>query len=170
MKLNPIKNYFINRKLKKWIKGENSLTEGDRKISNVLILLDLDSKRSQVDYEEVFKNLPFQLRFLGYKKQISKTKVPSVPYFTVKDIGLTGTLKKSDDIDLLSAPVDLLLMGFQRPIKPLLLAVTQVNTGLRVGFGSQIADYADLIIQLPRPETEIVRNELLKYLKALNKI
>lgn len=168
--MNPIKNYFINRKLKKWITGDKSLTEGDRKISNVLILLDLDNKRGEVDYEEVFKNLPFQLRFLGYKKQISKTKIPSVPYFTVKDIGLTGNLKTSDDIDLLSAPVDLLIMGFQRPIKPLLLAVAQVNTALRVGFGPQIADYADLIIQMPRPETGIVRDELLKYLKALNKI
>lgn len=168
--MNPIKNYFINRKLKKWITGDKSFTEGNRKISNVLILLDLDSKGSEVDYEEVFKNLPFQLRFLGYKKQSSKTKVPSLPYFTLQDISLTGIIKKSTAVDLLSEPVDLLLLGFQRPIKPLLLAVPQVHTGLRVGFGTQIADYADIIIQLPRPETEIVRNELLKYLKALNKI
>lgn len=168
--MNLIKNYFVTRNIKKWLEADKPLNVSEEKIKKVLILLDLDSKQKGVDYEEVFRDLNVQLFFLGFKKQIFKNKVPSVPCFSVKDISLTGRIKKASAVSVLNESPDLLLYGFQKPVKPLLLVATQVNTGLRVGFHQHLAHYTDLLIRLPKPETGVIREELVKYLKALNKI
>lgn len=168
--MNAIKKFFIGRNIKKLLAHADTRVEKNHKAKNVLILLDLENSKQKLHLEEVCNRLDIQSQVLGYIKKPAKNQKTDCLFYSLRDISLKGHLTGKTLTEIVNREYDLVLLGFFKPIKPLLLVALGVRAELRIAFDPSLTDFSDIIIQMNRLNQDSLQQELTKYLKAFNKI
>ncbi|NQY06286.1 MAG: hypothetical protein HRT68_08910, partial [Flavobacteriaceae bacterium] len=90
--------------------------------------------------------------------------------FTIKDIGYFGKKKGNVLIDILNKEFDVLITYNREDDEVLNLITLESKSKFKVGFSVQDQRLNDLVIDIKTKDISAFNNELIKYLKILNKL
>ena len=101
-----------------------------------------------------------------------KSKIPSVytNTFSVKDLGWKGNVKNKNLKAFIEEDFDLLISYYSSELLPLIFTTASSNAHFKVGINQSEENHNDLTIQTSINDTKTFSNELVKYLKILNKL
>ena len=158
-----IKNFFLKKNVtKRLLKEKNQLVQ--QKITTVGLLVD----------ETYFSNtegLVEQLISQGIEKDKIKSKeLIASPFLSLKNISFGGEIDKTEVLNFLDTPFDLLINYYDVNKYALLLLSIKSKANFKVGFDTVDKRVNHFIIKTLVDEYEMFTLELFKYLKILNKI
>jgi hypothetical protein len=177
MSLKGLKSKFKHKSAEKYLrqelKGFPPPVQREAPIGSVAIIVDLERFGQEERFHSLVEVLglrPNAIRIIGYRAQYDKNSPYATPVFSDKDLGWKGAIENSYVLEFLSREYDLLINYFDEPRLLLQLLSLKVRAGMRIGFPGVNPAFNDLILECPLTEFEVVREEILKYLKLLNKL
>lgn len=172
MFLKTIKDFSLKKIIKKRLPNYK-LTATTEKIQTIGLLLDESyfSAQDNLINELIAQGIPEKnIKILIYKDTIRKKEVFDYPFFSRKDITLSGELAKKEVADFCETPFDMLIGYYDVEKAPLMWVTMLSKARFKVGFST--ADkrlYHFMIATVAEKYQEFV-SELFRYLKILNKI
>lgn len=167
-----IKNFFLKKNVIKRLATQNSIASND-KVLTIGVLVDETYFAETSQLVERIISQGFQknnISIIVYKDKIKKKDVLNEPYFSLKNISISGEIDKKGVIDFLETPFDLLINYYDVNKYALLLLSSKSKAKFKVGFDTVDKRINHFIIKtLVEDYNEFVL-ELFKYLKILNKI
>ena len=105
-----------------------------------------------------------------YKDKIKSKELVASPFLSLKNISFAGEIDKTEVINFLDTPFDLLINYYDVNKYALLLLSIKSKANFKVGFDTVDKRVNHFIIKTLVDEYEMFTLELFKYLKILNKI
>lgn len=172
MILNKLKFKSVSSRIKKLLK-ERKLETSAKKITSLLVVLDIDRYDNIADFHRLAKDLQipdidYKLIVFSSNKKFIKTYTGRL--FTYNKLGWKGVVKDSEIKQVLNTPVDLLINYYDRERVALALLSATAKSKFRVGFPTINRSLNDLIIDCDLQDFELFKSEMIKYLKVLNKL
>lgn len=167
-----IKNFFLKKNVIKRLATQNLIASND-KVLTIGVLVDETyfAETSQLVERIISQGIQKNnISIIVYKDKIKKKDVLNEPYFSLKNISISGEIDKKGVIDFLETPFDLLINYYDVNKYVLLLLSSKSKAKFKVGFDTVDKRINHFIIKtLVEDYNEFVL-ELFKYLKILNKI
>lgn len=167
-----IKNFFLKKNVIKRLATQNLIASND-KVLTIGVLVDETyfAETSQLVERIISQGIQKNnISIIVYKDKIKKKDVLNEPYFSLKNISISGEIDKKGVIDFLETPFDLLINYYDVNKYALLLLSSKSKAKFKVGFDTVDKRINHFIIKtLVEDYNEFVL-ELFKYLKILNKI
>lgn len=167
-----IKNFFLKKNVIKRLATQNLIASND-KVLTIGVLVDETyfAETSQLVERIISQGIQKNnISIIVYKDKIKKKDVLNEPYFSLKNISISGEIDKKGVIDFLETPFDLLINYYDVNKYALLLLSSKSKAKFKVGFDTVDKRINHFIIKtLVEDYNELVL-ELFKYLKILNKI
>jgi len=167
-----LKNFFLKKNVTKRLQNQQPLLE-QQKIETIGLLVDetyFSSTASLVDaiLSQGFKKE--QITILVYKDKIKSKEVINEPFLSLKNIFLSGEINKSEVIEFLEKPFDLLINYYDVNKYEILLLSIKSKANFKVGFDTVDKRVNHFIIKELVENYKEFTSELFKYLKILNRI
>lgn len=167
-----IKDFF----LKKYIKNSifNELTAVNNEVIKTIgILIDgrrFDQSEQLINEINKYSNNQFKINILVFRKKTNKNEIITNPFYTKKNIGFNGTIRKDEVKNFINFPFDLLINYFDE--KDLNLEVISVlsNAKFKVGIESSNQSINHFFIKTNLEEYKSFTKILFDYLKIFKKI
>ena len=167
-----IKNFFLKKNVIKRLATQNLIASND-KVLTIGVLVDETyfAETSQLVERIISQGIQKNnISIIVYKDKFKKKDVLNEPYFSLKNISISGEIDKKGVIDFLETPFDLLINYYDVNKYALLLLSSKSKAKFKVGFDTVDKRINHFIIKtLVEDYNEFVL-ELFKYLKILNKI
>jgi len=167
-----IKNFFLKKNVtKRLLKEKNQLVQ--QKITTVGLLVDetyfsnTEGLVEQLISHGIEKD---KITVLIYKDKIKSKELIASPFLSLKNFSFAGEIDKTEVINFLDTPFDLLINYYDINKYALLLLSIKSKANFKVGFDSVDKRVNHFIIKTLVDEYEMFTLELFKYLKILNKI
>ena len=167
-----IKNFFLKKNVtKRLLKQKNQLAQ--QKIATVGLLVDetyFSNTEALVD-QLISKGIEKDnITVLIYKDKIKSKELIASPFLSLKNISFAGEIDKTEVLNFLDTPFDLLINYYDVNKYALLLLSIKSKANFKVGFDTVDKRVNHFIIKTLVDEYEMFTLELFKYLKILNKI
>mgnify|MGYP003638441993 FL=1 len=107
---------------------------------------------------------------LAYSDKVKQTRIKAYPIFSPKDLNFNASFSAANVITFTAREFDLLINYYDVEKLSLLLISQQSCAKFKVGFASVDNRLNDLIIKSTIKNSSIFAQEVIKYLKILNKI
>lgn len=172
MFLNKIKDFWIKKIVKKRLSNVKHITS-DSSIKNIGILFDESYfKDKQAVINELIKNgvNKQNIHFLVFRDKIKKNETFDYSVFSYKDISWSGTFEKAEVNQFVNNNFDLLINYYDTENAALILATNLSKASFKVGFASVDNRLNHFLIDTHAENYLVFMNELIKYLKILNKL
>ena len=172
MLLNIFKEWLINRKIKNNLFKTKRSTNSNP-IKTVGLLIENNYyKEHKIIIDQLQKNGidPRKVDVLVYKDTIKKTDKIASSSFESKNLNWDGTIGNIEVNFFLEKKFDLLISYYDSDTLILKLATHHSNADFKVGFSSINKQLNDLLINTEGKNQLLFINEVIKYLKILNKI
>ena len=172
MFLKFIKDFSLKKIIKNSLSNYKPIASPD-KVVTVGILID---ESYFTNKEELIQELVAcgidgnAIETLSFFERIKKGQEPDYPYFTRKDISVTGTFDKQEADLFIKKPFDMLISYYDVEKPPLVLATIKNKAKFKVGFSTTDSRLDNFMIALQAEKYKEFVAELFKYLKILNKI
>ncbi len=111
-----------------------------------------------------------QIKVLVLKNKIKKSDTYEYPVFTPRDLSWRATFDKSEVREFADHEFDLLINYYEKEKSALLIVSHLSKAKFKVGFSSVDKKLNHFMIDTTASEHQIFIDELIKYLKILNKI
>ena len=167
-----IKNFFLKKNVtKRLLKEKNQLVQ--QKITTVGLLVDetyfsnTEALVEQLISQGIEKD---KITVLIYKDKIKSKELIASPFLSLKNISFAGEIDKTEVLNFLDTPLDLLINYYDVNKYALLLLSIKSKANFKVGFDTVDKKVNHFIIKTLVDEYEMFTLELFKYLKILNKI
>ena len=167
-----IKNFFLKKNVtKRLLKEKNQLVQ--QKITTVGLLVDetyfSNTERlvEQLISQGIEKD---KITVLIFKDKIKSKELIASPFLSLKNISFAGEIDKTEVLNFLDTPFDLLINYYDVNKYALLLLSIKSKANFKVGFDTVDKRVNHFIIKTLVDEYEMFIQELFKYLKILNKI
>ena len=167
-----IKNFFLKKNVtKRLLKEKNQLVQ--QKITTVGLLVDetyfSNTERlvEQLISQGIEKD---KITVLIFKDKIKSKELIASPFLSLKNISFAGEIDKTEVLNFLDMPFDLLINYYDVNKYDLLLLSIKSKANFKVGFDTVDKRVNHFIIKTLVDEYEMFTLELFKYLKILNKI
>lgn len=172
MFLNYIKDFYVKRILKNDFENTRS-DVGLGIVKSVGLLVDesyfLSTKA--VVASLVAQGIPASsIEILIYKEKLKNNNEDRCLSFSTKDLEWDGSLRSLHANKFISKEFDLLINYYENEKAALLVVSHQSKAKFTVGFSTVDKRLNDLVIKTTPDDYLVFTNELLKYLKILNKI
>lgn len=143
------------------------------KIKTVGVLIDESNfqLKDALLYEIKSSGLVFEsVKFLVFKDKIKAKEIINEPFYTVKDLSLSGKISKAEVVNFVEEPFDMLINFYNEPKATLNMVAKKSVAKFKVGFSSIDKRINHLIIHSDVENQKEFISELVKYLRILNKI
>ncbi|MCU0350369.1 MAG: hypothetical protein MUF43_05995 [Flavobacterium sp.] len=167
-----IKEFFLKKRVNKRL-TEYQLSESDGTIETVGILIDeTHFEHKQLLIESFISNgfLAKNITVVSFKNRYKSKDVVEEPYFSLKNVGISGAIKKKEIQDFIDQPFDMLVSYYDEKKAPLMLVTKRSKAKFKVGFSSVDKRIFHFMIGSETDNYKEFNEELFKYLKILNKI
>lgn len=161
-----LKNYKKN--IDKYVQKDR--VQESRPVKSILLILKESMKEAVLN--DIHKNTAF--------KQVALHTMVSCNYdkkrtyadneITIKDITISGKIKKKQILDILQKPYDVVINYNVTNDVILNFLASHTNTIFHVGFMKQESKLNDLVIKAENENYNTYHNEIVKYLKILKKL
>ena len=172
MILRNIKLSFLKRKLKKAALVRTRQRK-NAKLKTIGIIVDIDHFEAYEEVMSLSENLalkPKNISVLCFTENHKNYLNFETPLFTLKDFSWNGILKKQELKDFVNKEFDVVI-GYFNNSNPCLDYMTAIlKAPFKIGLQGSLTDLFDLIINVDINDTEVFKNEAVKYLKILKKI
>ena len=167
-----IKEFFLKKVVNKGLLGYK-LQDSEDKIKSIGILVDesdISSKDLVIKQLQSYNLDVETIEVLVFKDKIKAKEVLQEPFYSLKDISLTGKVAKPSVQKFIEEPFDLLINFYDEPKASLNMIAKKSNAKFKVGFSSVDKRINHLIIHSEVESLKEFIAELIKYLQILNKI
>ena len=173
MILKTLKEKKLNSIIKKKLSQRNagSAYSGNEFVS-ALCLVNFDEIKDVKQLFRLAEELEIEeaeFKIIGYVKKIDKTEPYPIAVFSDSSILITGSINNFKVNHYLEKEYDLVINYYSEKTLPLLLVSALANARFRIGLGQDNTDFNDLTLKGPINDFEYFKEELVKYLKILNK-
>ncbi len=174
MNFSGIKYKVLSKKIAGSVKRNSSSSlQVNNTIKTVGILVKENSKFDFEGLKRLQKQIPIgskNFSVLTYKIQNETYNEFRGAFFYEKHVSLTGKIKSKEVSDFLNQEFDMLIdyTAADTIFAKFLTAISKAK--FKVGYFTEDENLYDLIINVPIDNTKEFNNELIKYLKILNKI
>lgn len=110
------------------------------------------------------------IEILAFRNRIKKNENFNYAVFSYKDLGWNATVEKAEIINFVNHKFDLLISYYDVEKAPLLVVTNLSKANFKVGFASVDKRLHHFMIETQAENYKIFIEELLKYLKILNKL
>jgi hypothetical protein len=169
---NKINLFFFNKIITKRLTNVTSYNSIGS-IKKVGVILDeklSDSKDKIKDILNKNSILDSNITFITFKRKLIKGELEQFDVFTSKDVGFSGVFNSARLNWFLDDTFDLIINFYQEP-NPFLMLLTQLShSNMKVGFASVDNRLNHLVIKTKSNDTSIFLDEMIKYLRTLNKL
>lgn len=172
MFLNFLKDFAAKKIVNRNLAGEKSQPL-DGKVETVGILIDESvflKKDALIDALVAAGIREDYIRILAYRERIRKSDVFNYPIFSHADLNWSGLVEKSEIQAFDKVKFDLLINYFDTEKTPLMLVAQQSAAAFKVGFASVDKRLNHFMIDTTVDEHQVFTDELIRYLKILNKL
>lgn len=172
MFLNYLKNIFTKKRIKKRLSDVDS-THYEDKIQTVGIIFDESyfDEHNVISAALMREGIPQnQIKILVLKNKLKKSDSYDYPVYAPSDLSWRATFEKSEVRDFAAKEFDLLINYYDKEKSPLLIVSHLSKAHFKVGFSSVDKKLNHFMIDSSASEHQIFVDELIKYLKILNKI
>lgn len=167
-----IKDFLLKKHIKKKI--ANGLLEvSNEPIKTIGLLIDgtrFFDKDKLISEFKKNANGQFKVSLLVYRKKAKKDEVIGYPYYSKKDIGISGVISKGEIENFISFPFDLLVNYYDTSNADLELISVTSKAKFKVGFATVNNDINHFIVNLYVEKYVEFTGVLFEYLKILKKI
>lgn len=172
MFLKYFRTFSAKRVLKKSSVNVNSAVS-NKLIQTVGVLIDetiFDKKETlfQLLVENGFK--PENISVLAYKTTYKKKEKIDYPHYSKKDISWIGSIENKNAKEFKSMPFDLLISYYDTMKTPLEIVTYNSLGEFKVGFASSNKQLNHFMIDTQVENCTVFVDELVKYLRILNKL
>ncbi len=172
MFLNYLKNIFTKKRFKNRLSDVDSVISDD-KIRSVGIIFDenyFDAQSNMISSLNSAGIPEKDVQVLVLKSKVKKSDSFGYPVFTPKDLSWRATFEKSEVREFADKEFDLLINYYDVEKSALLIVSHLSRARFKVGFSSVDKKLNHFMINTYASEHQIFMDELIKYLKILNKI
>ncbi len=172
MFLDFIKDFFIKRTLKKSLSNVNNNFSSE-KVQLIGILIDeSDFDKTEALLQKINENtiVKNNISLLIYKDKIKKEEVIKYPFLSWKDVSWIGSIEKPEVKQFMAQKFDMLISYYDVEKAPLMMITLKSNARFKVGFSTIDKRLNHFMIDTNVEKQEVFTNELIRYLKILNKI
>lgn len=158
----------INSKLKKRV-----VTHSNRKINRVGVIVNAQEDVDFSWFKALAKGLNISvnsIEVIAFKNELEENEEVYNPTYTLKDIGWRGVVKNAELKAFLEANFDALISYYKADETPLKLLTAKSNAEFKIGILEADERLNDLIVKTDIAAFSTFKNEVIKYLKILNKI
>ena len=172
MFFNKINLFFLKKNVMKRLTNVSSNGSGSS-VKKVGVVLDekLSGFKGKIK-DILIKNniLDSNITFITFKNKLKKGESEVFDVFTTKDVSVSGSFDSGRLQWFLDEKYDLLINFYEEahPILMLLTHLTQAD--FKVGFASVDKRLNHLVINTKANDTSVFMDEMIKYLKILNKL
>ena len=174
MNFSGIKYKVLSKKIAGSIKNNNkSSLQINNPIKTVGILVKENSNFDFEDLKRLQKKIPIgskNFSVLTYKIQNETYNEFRGTFFYEKHVSLTGKIKSKEVNDFLNKEFDMLIDYTAADTIFAKFLTVMSKAKFKVGYFTEDENLYDLMINVPIDNTKEFNNELIKYLKILNKI
>jgi hypothetical protein len=167
-----IKNFFLKKNVsKRLLKQKDQLVQ--QKIATVGLIVDETYFSNTAGLVEQLISQGIEkdiITVLIYKDKIKSKELIASPFLSLKNISLAGEIDKTEVINFLETPFDMLINYYDVNKNALLLLTIKSKANFKVGFDTVDKRVNHFIIKSLVDQYEMFIQELFKYLKILNKI
>jgi hypothetical protein len=167
-----IKNFFLKKIVsKRLLKQKDQLVQ--QKIATVGLIVDETYFSNTAGLVEKLISQGIEkhnITVLIYKDKIKSKEHIASPFLALKNISLAGEIDKTEVINFLETPFDMLINYYDVNKNALLLLTIKSKANFKVGFDTVDKRVNHFIIKSLVDQYEMFIQELFKYLKILNKI
>lgn len=172
MFLNYLKNIFTKKRVKKRLSNVDGVLSNE-KIRTVGIIFDenyFDEQSTMIASLGAAGILPEKIQVLVLKNKVKKSDNFGYPVFTPNDLSWRATFDKSEVREFADQEFDLLINYYDVEKSALLIVSHLSRARFKVGFSSIDKKLNHFMINSDANDHQIFMDELIKYLKILNKI
>lgn len=172
MPLNLFKKWTIKRKIKNNL-FKSKRSSHSKPIKTVGLIIEHNYyKEHKTIVDQLLKNgiESKNLDVLVYKKKIKKGEKNVFPTFELKNLNWNGTISNTEANIFFQKKFDLLINYYDSEELILMLATHHSKANFKIGFASVNKQLNDLMIHTEVKNHKLFINEVIKYLKILNKI
>ena len=113
---------------------------------------------------------PSTVNAIGYKRESTENICHNIPVCSDKDLGWRGYIRNEDVAAFLKPEYDILINYYEEDNLMLKILSVKTSARLRVGLGALDPRINDLIVHTSPHDFNKFKNELKKYLNALNEL
>ena len=144
-----------------------------RKADSVGVILNFDEFNDYDKFRQLLKNIGIKdnkVKFISFILD-DKTKPNSWDsFFCPKDFGWKGKIDNVDLVEFINSPFDILISYYNNECLELNMATAMSKANFKIGINNNDPRLYDLIINIETKHLNVFQNEIVKYLKVLNKI
>lgn len=166
------KSFSIRRKINNLVKHRD-LSQRNSKLGKLGILVDDTYMEDRNYLEKLVKKLGLndkQYQFFHFVEADKNVPTLQSNQVSKKEFNLKGEISSQDAIDFTGIPFDVLICVFPENNQWLNLMAAQSKAKFKIGFYDMDQRIFDLIINIDAKDNQLFENEVIKYLKILNKI
>ncbi len=167
-----LKEFFLKKVVSKGLLGYK-LEDSEDKIKTIGILVD---ESESLNREAILKELKSYnldvetIDVLVFKEKIKAKEVKEEPFYTLKDLSLSGKVNKVEVQKFIDANFDLLINFYEEPKASLNVIAKKSKAKFKVGLSTIDKRINHLIIDSDLENVKVFTSELIKYLRILNKV
>lgn len=167
-----LKEFFLKKVVSKGLLGYK-LEDSEDKIKTIGILVD---ESESLNREAILKELKSYnldvetIDVLVFKEKIKAKEVIEEPFYTLKDLSLSGKVNKVEVQKFIEANFDLLINFYEEPKASLNVIAKKSKAKFKVGLSTIDKRINHLIIDSDLENVKVFTSELIKYLRILNKV
>ena len=172
MFLNRFKKKTNQNYISKILKSRN-VSVNDNKIESVGVILNLDEFNEHDNIRLFLKNLGIMENRIKFMAFITDEKLAPNSwdsYFNPKDFGWNGKIKSVELQEFVNTKFDALISYYKDDNLELNFVTASSKANFKIGISSSDQRLNDFIIDVKPNQIKIFKQEIIKYLKVLNKI
>ncbi len=172
MFLQRFKKKSIQNHINKILNSRN-ISVNDNKIESVGVILNLDEFNEQEDLRRFLKSIGImenKIKFITFVTDKKLVPTPWDSYFNPKDFGWNGKIKSIELQEFINTKFDALISYYKADNLELNTVTTLSMANFKIGISGNDQRLNDFIIDVKPNQINIFKQEILKYLKVLNKI
>ena len=167
-----LKEFFLKKVVSKGLLGYK-LEDSEDKIKTIGILVDESESFNREAILKELKSYNLDLEtidVLVFKEKIKAKEVIEEPFYTLKDLSLSGKVNKVEVQKFIDANFDLLINFYEEPKASLNVIAKKSKAKFKVGLSTIDKRINHLIIDSDLENVKVFTSELIKYLRILNKV
>lgn len=167
-----LKEFFLKKVVSKGLLGYK-LEDSEDKIKTIGILVDESESFNREAILKELKSYNLDLEtidVLVFKEKIKAKEVIEEPFYTLKDLSLSGKINKVEVQKFIDANFDLLINFYEEPKASLNVIAKKSKAKFKVGLSTIDKRINHLIIDSDLENVKVFTSELIKYLRILNKV
>lgn len=172
MFLKFIKNFAVKRVLNNY-SGNVTAMDFEKNIQTIGILIDETSFKHKAELFQSLINNGFlreNISVLAFKDQYKKDEDRPDLHFSYNDFSIAGSIESQQVKDFIATNFDLLINYYDENKSPLQLVTHLSHASFKVGFASVDFRHNHFLIDTQIENHQLFINEMIKYLRILNKI